>query len=391
MLSLMAPSRSTDVDNITFSALVASCVANYLTACTVAGRALDCPGGQPMGRRKKRKGKAHVERQDPYTADQSPAKLQRPASSKKSTSSAAVVAHSDVVGNSVTVAPSDTVAGVASVGSTEPSPTTSRESPAPRTPELPAVENTGPPQPSIPAAAPESSPTFKYASPWDAATPDTDPATPVAIRKPGLQHDSGSPARAATSTCTAGASATREADGRNTAVVPNTGGPLPNEAIAKIYRGTTSAHGFPESTRAGYERESSGGSMAHHSDLNSEVRGQLEALGAIKPTGSMGRQGPASGHLERLRSFLGWATWAMVHAYTGWIAWRFWVQHETLSLGSGSCTDPVLLVIMLIATLSYSAFLVLQITGLWAPLVDTLVVVGNVIGDAMNRYAFVKP
>ncbi|KAH9371458.1 hypothetical protein HPB48_020723 [Haemaphysalis longicornis] len=252
------------------------------------------------------------------------------------------------------------------------------------TPEFPAVENTGSPQPSIPAAAPEASPPFKYASRWDAATPDSDPATPVAIRKPGLQHDSGSPARAATSTCMAG-------DDRNTAVVPNTGGPLPNEAFAKIHRGTTSAHGFPESTRAGYERESSGGSMAHHSDLNSEVRGQLEALGAIKPTGPTGRQGPASGHLERLRSILGWATWAMVHAYTGWIAWRFWVQHENLSLGSGSCTDPVLLVIMLVATLSYSAFLVLQITGLWAPLVDTLVRVGNVIGDVMNRYACIKP
>ncbi|XP_077553394.1 sodium/nucleoside cotransporter 2-like [Haemaphysalis longicornis] len=81
----------------------------------------------------------------------------------------------------------------------------------------------------------------------------------------------------------------------------------------------------------------------------------------------------------------------MVHAYTGWIAWRFWVQHENLSLGSGSCTDPVLLVIMLVAIHSYSAFLVLRITGLWAPLVDTLVRVGNVIGDVMNRYAFIKP
>ncbi|KAH9371439.1 hypothetical protein HPB48_013556 [Haemaphysalis longicornis] len=244
-----------------------------------------------MGRRRKGKGKAHAERQDPQqtslsTADQSTVKLQRPASAKKSTSTAAAVAHSDVVGDAVTVAPSDTIAAVASSSHTDSSPTASPESPAPRTPEFPAVENTGSPQPSIPAAAPEASPPLKHASRWNAATPDTDPATPSAVRKPGLQHDSGSPARATTSTCTAGASTTREADGRNTAAVPNTGGPLPNELFGRTYGGTSAAHGFLEPTRTGNERESSGGSVAHRSDLSSEFRGQLEALGAIEPTGA---------------------------------------------------------------------------------------------------------
>ncbi|KAH9371457.1 hypothetical protein HPB48_020724 [Haemaphysalis longicornis] len=35
VLSIMAPSRTTDLANIGFSALIAGCVANYLTACTV--------------------------------------------------------------------------------------------------------------------------------------------------------------------------------------------------------------------------------------------------------------------------------------------------------------------------------------------------------------------